>query len=228
MATINQKKSLVSDLLKESLSFEILTAPHSALGAKKLARQALKKILRYDHQKNLLFSDFTTLKEDPSISLSLSHTTPHWTHPQFDIAAAATLSKKLGAGVGIDLEWAYRPMALGAEKYFQNAEDQNSRPFYCWSLENKRPIESRLLLWSQKEAAFKSLRQWQKKIEEKKRPPLLLKDIWIQGPYFGLLQFPHQVLGQLYSFEYFFYDSFIVSLAYLYPQALANESLKLL
>ena len=182
-----------------------------------LARGALKKLLC---QQNLIqekgpltFSDFTEVLEVPHYWVTLSHTRPRLKEMALNFASAGLANKKKWGGIGVDVEWALRPMLDGAKKYFVNQLDQNFKSFGSWNKITPPPL---LLLWSKKEAAFKALRQTQRQFREQTNRELLLKDIWINGDFFGLCQSPQIAKGTVSSVEAFFYQSFIMSVAHLY------------
>ena len=127
------------------------------------------------------FNDFQIekhlyLKLDSNLLVSLSH------NKEYGAAIVGFDSNSPFISLGIDVEFIKRPVKEGIEKFFFHELDQPPQNLFFKN--------SKLAIWSAKEAAFKALSPFWK--EEK---VLVLKDLWIQGNQFG---FKDESLGKIF------------------------------
>lgn len=139
-----------------------------------LARKALLKILSKKGIYELNANQYPTIHQFHSIEglpdwmVSLSHTK--------DTGAALIGNTGQYLSLGVDIEWADRPINEKISKFYVNALDG--------------PAPG-LDLWAQKEAAFKTMNL----IWSQLHKTLVLKDLWIKKGQFGVVHHPHQSIG---------------------------------
>jgi phosphopantetheinyl transferase (holo-ACP synthase) len=139
-----------------------------------ISRMALLECLDGEHLDwdKLEIEGNLKLKFFPETLVSISHTD--------DIGAALTARTEKYLSIGIDIEKMGRPFNEKTKKFFLNAQDDYQA--------QHQAAASLLEIWSFKESAFKALSPVITQFPDlfKNDRDLLLKDIWIQGPNFGL------------------------------------------
>lgn len=152
---------------------------------------ALEAMLNLPVNHPLEISNHYNLKDHPSIAVSLSHTQ--------NIGAALLASIDKFPSVGVDIELRDRLITPGAQKYFLNETDSVGKDF--------------LMIWTQKEAAFKALSPVIGQFDFKE--VLLLKHIWLRGDSFGLIN-NSNALGKILTLEGTLEEKkLVISLAFL-------------